>query len=78
MKSKVLSLLSCKYLQPAIERRKMSEEKPVNKPGFANDGWQPVNKGHQPTSRPNQQNNGYQPPSQTQQTQQVSPPPKKR
>jgi hypothetical protein len=56
----------------------MSEEKPVNKPGFANDGWQPVNKGHQPTSRPNQQNNGYQPPSQTQHTQQVSPPPKKR
>jgi hypothetical protein len=56
----------------------MPEEKPVSKPGFANDGWQPVNKGNQPTSRPNQQNNGYQPPSQTQQTQQVSPPPKKR
>lgn len=70
----MLSLLSCKNLQPAIERRKMPEEKPVSKPGFANDGWQPVNKGNQPTK----QNNGYQPPSQTQQTQQVSPPPKKR
>ncbi len=74
----MLSLLSCKNLQPAIERRKMPEEKSASKPGFANDGWQPVNKGNQPTSRPNQQNNGYQPPSQTQQTQQVSPPPKKR
>ena len=56
----------------------MAEEKPISRPGFANDGFQPSQSGHQPTSRPNQQNNGYQPPRQTQQTQQVAPPPKKR
>ena len=39
------------------------------------------NEGYQPTrspSSPQQQNNGYQPPSQTQTTQHVAPPPKKR
>jgi len=57
----------------------MSEEKPTSRPGFANDGFQPSQSGHQPSSRPNQQNNGYQPPRQTTQpAQQVAPPPKKR
>lgn len=56
----------------------MSEEKPVNNPRPKQDGWQPVDKGYQPTTRPCQQNNSYQPPRQTQQTQQVAPPPKKR
>ena len=54
----------------------MAEEKPANK--TKNDGWQTINEGYQPSSRPNQKNNGYQPPRQTQQTQQVAPPPKKR
>ncbi|MDK9356365.1 hypothetical protein QQF54_12945 [Lelliottia sp. V106_10] len=55
----------------------MPEEKSTNNPGFANDGWQPVDKGYQPPNKPTQKN-GYQPPSQNQQPQQVSPPPKKR
>ncbi|AYL65397.1 hypothetical protein from bacteriophage origin [Escherichia coli UMN026] len=59
-------------------RQKMVEDKPANNPRTIHDGWQPVEKGYQPTSRPDQQNNGYQPPRQTQQTQHIAPPPKKR
>lgn len=54
----------------------MVEDKPANNPRTIHDGWQPVEKGYQPTSRPDQQNNGYQPPRQTQQTQHIAPPPK--
>ena len=45
-----------------------------------NDGWQPVDKGYQPTERPQPSNpqHGYQPPSQNQPPQHIAPPPKKR
>lgn len=56
----------------------MAEEKPVNNHKTIHDGWQPLEKGYQPTNGLGQQNNGFQPPSKTQQTQQVAPPPKKR
>lgn len=51
----------------------MSNDKKTN-----HDGWQPVEKGYQPTGTPKQQNNGYQPPKQSQQPQNVVPPPKNR
>lgn len=51
----------------------MSDEKRI-----VHDGWQPTDKGYQPTGTSKQQNNGYQPPKQSQPTQTVVPPPKNR
>lgn len=74
----MLNLFVRENLPLAIARPKMSEEKPGSNPRTIHDGWQPVDKGYQPANGPKQQNNGFQPPRQTQQTQQVAPPPKKR